>query len=297
MKEEELKKEEERKKAENRNTPEREKKKSKSSGASGTNTPSGRPSKHADPLKQSSSGNNLKKRAGSPLNSEASGNESSRKKQKKKHPLTTAQIQTSSTLQAPPSRPGSPPIPTGKDLKAPAKRRHGSGSDTEGNAGSGGDMSDGTRKKKLKLTMSSKNGSPRGSRAGSPDLVNGTKPAQGTSRAASPGTLLLSFLQAHNPPRPYLKTISIIPLFFPNNNTQRSQNLANIPSLPTQVPPPHHHPPPHPPTPNPNRKRPPSPPARKSAPRFPPPASRSASSSPASKAPSRRRSRRRASRR
>lgn len=185
LKEEEAKKEEERKKAENRNTPDREKKKSKSSGASGTNTPSGRPSKH-DPLKNSTSTTNLKKRAGSPLNSEASGNESSRKKQKKKHPLTTDQPQISSTLQ-PPSRPESPPIPTGKDTKIPAKRRHGSGSDTEGNAGSGGDMSDGTRKKKLKLTMSSKNGSPHGSRAGSPDLTNGTKPAPGTSRAGSPG--------------------------------------------------------------------------------------------------------------
>lgn len=54
-------------------------------------------------------------------------------------------------------------------------------------------MSDGTRKKKLKLTLSSKNGSPRGSRAGSPDLVNGTKPAQGTSRAASPRTFPLQF--------------------------------------------------------------------------------------------------------
>lgn len=75
----------------------------------------------------------------------------------------------------------------------PAKRRHVSGSDTEGNAGSGGDMSDGTRKKKLKLTMSSKNGSPRGSRAGSPDLANGAKPAQGTSRAGSPGTFPPSF--------------------------------------------------------------------------------------------------------
>lgn len=186
LKEEEAKKEEERKKAESRTTPEKEKKKSKSSGASGTNTPSGRHSKHADPLKQSTSTNNLKKRPGSPLNSEASGNESTRKKQKKKHPLTTAQPPASSTLQAP-SRPGSPPIPTGKEPKNPAKRRHGSGSDTEGNAGSGGDMSDGTRKKKLKLTMSSKNGSPQGSRAGSPDLPNGAKPTHGTSRAASPG--------------------------------------------------------------------------------------------------------------
>ncbi len=49
-------------------------------------------------------------------------------------------------------------------------------------------MSDGTRKKKLKLTMSSKNGSPQGSRAGSPDLTNGAKPSQGASRAGSPGT-------------------------------------------------------------------------------------------------------------
>ena len=82
----------------------------------------------------------------------------------------------------------------GKDAKVPAKRRHGSVSDTEGMAGSGGDMSDGTRKKKLKLTMSSKNGSPQGSRAGSPDLTNGAKPAQGISRSGSPGTCLPFFL-------------------------------------------------------------------------------------------------------
>lgn len=215
-----------------------EKKKSKSSGASGTNTPSGRPSKHADPLNRSTSTNNLKKRAGSPLNSEASGNESTRKKQKKKHPLTTAQLQSSSALQAP-SRPGSPPIPTGKDSKIPAKRRHGSGSDSEGNAGSGGDMSDGTRKKKLKLTMSSNNGSPQGSRAGSPDLTNGAKPAQGTSRAGSPGISHSSFSpNALSDCSPLGAFAVFISLSLPLRGPKHSNRIANTPSLPGPSPPP-----------------------------------------------------------
>ena len=166
----------------------------------GTNTPSHRPSKHGDALKPSSSSTNLK-RSGSPLNSEASGNESSRKKQKKKHPLGSAQVQTSNTLKTP-SRPNSPPLPpsssapqpvlSGKTSSISAKRPRGanSGSDTEGGAGSGGDMSDGARKRqRLKLSAPSKNGTPQASRGGSPEAPV-TKPAQaaaGGSRAGSPG--------------------------------------------------------------------------------------------------------------
>lgn len=91
-------------------------------------------------------------------------------------------------------------------------------------------MSDGTRKKKLKLTMSSKNGSPQGSRAGSPDLANGTKPAQGASRAASPGTSLPSFLSSHYPTH----TPAI-----PTNQPPRPSPSPNSISQLTNPPPPH----------------------------------------------------------
>jgi len=203
-------KEEERKKAEEaKSSPEKDKLKSKhSSGTStkGTNTPSNRPSKYGDPPKHSILSPNLK-RPGSPLNSEASGNESSRKKQKKKH-VTSSQpnAHVNNTLQ-PPSRPGSPLLqqplssapqvtisPKASNIPAKRPRGAGSGSDTEGGAASGGDMSDGARKKqKLKLSQPSKNGTPQGSRAGSPDVPTTTaaKPAQGNSRAGSPGIFLL----------------------------------------------------------------------------------------------------------
>ncbi|KAL6718229.1 transcription factor IIF subunit tfg1 [Lecanora helva] len=203
----ELLKEEERKKAEeSKASPEKDRapKGRPSSGASskGNNTPSHRPSKHSDPLRPSSSSN--LKRPGSPLNSEASGNESARKKQKKKHPLATSsqpQSQTNNTLQ-PPSRPTSPPIPPSssgpqprKVSNIPSKRQRprggGSSSDTDGNAGSGGDMSDGARKRqKLKLNAPSKNGTPHVSRGASPEVpstnVVKTAAGAGISRAGSP---------------------------------------------------------------------------------------------------------------
>lgn len=149
----------------------------KQPGTSGSNTPSRRP----EPLSRTASGSNLK-RPGSPLGSEASGNESSRKKQKKTkhlHTTTTTSSQQQSQLQ-PPSRPNSPPIPASQQpsrqpsssaIPTKRPRGQGSGSDSEGGggAGSGGEMSDGTRKRiKLKLNMG-KNGSPNGSRAGSPE--------------------------------------------------------------------------------------------------------------------------------
>ena len=62
-------------------------------------------------------------------------------------------------------------------------------------------MSDGTRRHvRLKLGMPSKNGTPQGSRSGSPDVTNATaaapltKPGKVDSRAGSPGISLLSFL-------------------------------------------------------------------------------------------------------
>lgn len=103
-------------------------------------------------------------------------------------------------------------------------------------------MSDGTRKKKLKLTMSSKNGSPHGSRAGSPDLTNGTKPAPGTSRAGSPGKSLPSFLQAHYPipfpSTPRKRPLSPFSPFPPSRRPKDSKPKANKPPLTGPSPPP-----------------------------------------------------------
>ena len=62
-------------------------------------------------------------------------------------------------------------------------------------------MSDGTQRRvRLKLGMPSKNGTPQGSRSGSPEVPNvpaaapPTKPGKVNSRAGSPGITLLSFL-------------------------------------------------------------------------------------------------------
>lgn len=164
------------------------------SGASskGTNTPSGRP-KHTDPLKKSKS---TLKRAGSPNLSESSGNESSRKKLKKKHHTSPGTSGTSTPV--PGSRPMSP-APSGQARKSsviklnvnpsklseiqnappnPSPVYGGSMSDGEA---TGGEMSDGGKKKKIKLRI----GSPSGSRAGSPAPGRAASAGVG-SRAGSP---------------------------------------------------------------------------------------------------------------
>ncbi|KAL8707197.1 MAG: hypothetical protein Q9220_007730 [cf. Caloplaca sp. 1 TL-2023] len=149
-----------------------------SKNASGANTPSGRPSKHGNAMKRSPSATNLK-RSGSPNGSEASGNESSRKKRKQQHLSTSASI-ASSTLK-PPSRPMSPdygpPSSAPQRTVQPVAAEQASNKRPRGDAGSGsdmsgGEMSEGKRKKqKLKLKMSaSPDQSPNGSRAGSPEL-------------------------------------------------------------------------------------------------------------------------------
>lgn len=163
---------------------------------SGANTPSGRPSKHPNPIKKTASSNNLK-RPGSPNASDASGNESARKKRKQKH-LTTAAPSTSTNLK-PPSRPMSPDYappssaPQRSQLAASEQTNNkrsradaGSGSEM-----SGGEMSDGKRKKqKLKLRMSaSPDRSPNGSRAVSPEVKaekNNGAAAGGAAKAANP---------------------------------------------------------------------------------------------------------------
>lgn len=169
------------------------------SGAStkGTNTPSGRP-KHTDALKKSKS----LKRPGSPNLSESSGNESARKKPKKKHGTTGTS--TPSTSRASPA-PVSQPAPGQASRKSsiiklqvgssklseidslpprPGSPVGASMSDTEA---TGGEMSDNAiRKKKLKLNVN-RTGTPSGSRAGSPiPAIQGRASSAGGSRATSP---------------------------------------------------------------------------------------------------------------
>ncbi|KAJ5514893.1 hypothetical protein N7463_004445 [Penicillium fimorum] len=154
-------KEEERKKAEE------EKAQKEATSSKGTNTPSGRP-KHTDPLKKSS-----RKRPGSPNASDASGTDTSRKKAKGMH-LPTSQ---------PPSRPISPSALQGKKRVRNIPGGAGSGSDVDTGVGSGAEMTEGGKIKKLKLnpsTVASRGGTPQGSRAASP------LPRLSGSRANSP---------------------------------------------------------------------------------------------------------------
>ncbi|KAF2761105.1 hypothetical protein EJ05DRAFT_473665 [Pseudovirgaria hyperparasitica] len=184
--EEEQKKEEEKKaKAKEKEPKEAEKPKQTSSGTStkGTNTPSGRP-KTSDVLKKAT--NNLK-RPGSPNLSEMSGNESSRKKSKKKHALS----QPTHTNARPMSPDNAPSSSAPTKLKSKLRGGAGSGSDS--------DMTEGGRKQKLKLRLSPP-GTPGGSRAGSPAVVGGstagsavlsaggTNRMQGTSPASGTAT-------------------------------------------------------------------------------------------------------------
>jgi transcription initiation factor TFIIF subunit alpha len=168
---EERKREEERK--------EQEKGKGKESGkpgsgasSRGTNTPSGR-GKTVDLLQKS------KKRPGSPNLSDASGNESSRKKIKKTHASGTATPGGRSPTDGERSRQGS--VAPSAPVRKPSAFGAGSGSDTDGTS----------RGPRLKLTVGkaggSRSGTPSSSRAGSPAAQ---APAAGKigSRAGSPAT-------------------------------------------------------------------------------------------------------------
>ena len=129
----------------------------------------------------------------------------------------------------PPSRPTSPPLPSsaasgqGRSSHSVLQRAHGnfsnagSGSDSEGvgGAGSGGEMSDGARQRiRLKFKSSkqqSPNGSPRGSRAHSPDAPNPTTagdpnappsrngPSPPITRTSSPPFPTAADVRAHIP--------------------------------------------------------------------------------------------------
>lgn len=187
----------ERAKEDERKAEEEKNQKESAPSSKGTNTPSGR-SKHTDALKKSTAS---RKRPGSPNASDASGTDTSRKKVKNKH-------QTSHPTSQPTSRPISPsatqvntnvatfanvssilmesPRQAGKKrIRNPALGGPGSGSDLDGAAGSGGELSESGKTKKLKLNppaASSRGGTPQGSRAASPAVGN---PSFG-SRASSP---------------------------------------------------------------------------------------------------------------
>ncbi|KAL2833662.1 hypothetical protein BDW59DRAFT_138028 [Aspergillus cavernicola] len=171
-------KEEERKSEEEKN------KKDSATSSKGNTTPSGRP-KHADLSKKAVAGAS-RKRLGSPNVSDASGTDTSRKKGKNKHSLSQT-----------PTQPGSRPMsPVASSIPGNKKRVRniipgaGSASDVDGAAGSGGEMSESGKSKKLKLnppSVMSQGETPQGSRAGSPNLVVG-KNFSG-SRASSPESL------------------------------------------------------------------------------------------------------------
>ena len=168
------------------------------SGASskGNNTPSGRP-KHSDPSKK---GKN--KRPGSPNLSESSGNESTRKKHKKSHIAGTATpIGSRAQSPAASSQQGLGQTPRKSsiiklvvnpnrltEINSHAPNPNSAMSDGEA---TGGEMTDGGRKKKLKIRLGG-TASAAGSRAGSPT------PGRVGSRAGSPmgtGTSLNLTLQ------------------------------------------------------------------------------------------------------
>lgn len=184
-----------------------------SSGSStkGSTTPSHRP-KHIDPTKRSSSSNHLK-RPGSPNLSESSGNESSRKKHKKKHvhSSTSAQVTGTSTPRAG-SRPMSPaPGQAGKaGAKVGATRMMDVGQGMSEGEATAGEMSDGAggvKPKKLKLRLGgSGNASPAASRAASPAMA---------SRAGSPagnGGVGRSEFSIRFPPLPFSRFMHL-PVF------------------------------------------------------------------------------------
>ncbi|KAI9745501.1 MAG: hypothetical protein M1818_001035 [Claussenomyces sp. TS43310] len=207
QKEEDRKKDEEAKpKAKNAN------KASSGSSSKGTNTPSGRP-KHSDPLRKP----NHLKRPGSPnlSASETSGNESSRKKHKKKHISSSSQPTGTSTpvlsRQMSPSSSSSQPLPGTSPRKTSIVRLNlnptklseiqstvpnpaQATSDGEATPGETSDGSGATKRKSIKIRLggsgspnSSRAGSPVNvSRAGSPVSTGGTQSNQGAAANTSP---------------------------------------------------------------------------------------------------------------
>jgi hypothetical protein len=214
------------------------------SGASskGTNTPSGRP-KHTDPMKKPKT----LKRSGSPNLSESSGNESSRKKHKKKHHPSSQP--TGTTTPIPGSRPMSP-APTSTSQPAPSQSPRKSsiiklnlnpsklseiqsappnpspvygGAMSDGEA-TGGEMSDGGKKKRIKLRLGT---SPTGSRAGTPAPGRAGSLGAGGSRAGSPA------VQTQSMPSTFLyPTLYLFGYFVGKNLEYSFQERLVLPTAP-----------------------------------------------------------------
>ncbi|KAJ0424517.1 hypothetical protein BJY00DRAFT_308947 [Aspergillus carlsbadensis] len=171
-------------KEDDRKIDEEKNKKDSATSSKGNTTPSGRP-KHGDLPKKAAAGAS-RKRLGSPNVSDASGTDTSRKKGKNKHSSSQSSTQ-------PGSRPMSPvasSFPAGKKRVRNILPGAGSTSDVDGAAGSGGEMSESGKSKKLKLnppSVISQGDTPQGSRAASPTLILG-KSFSG-SRASSPESL------------------------------------------------------------------------------------------------------------
>ncbi|KAA8649238.1 hypothetical protein EYZ11_003043 [Aspergillus tanneri] len=183
----------ERLKEEERKVEEERSKKDSAVSSKGSNTPSGRP-KHTDPSKKGTA-TAQQKRLGSPNVSDASGTDSSRKKGKSKH---TSSHPTPQPISHPMS-PIASSVPIGKKRvrNGPAGGA-GSASDVDPGAGSGGEMSERGKTKKLKLSpLASQGGTPQGSRAGSPTPLAGRsfsgsrasspEPFKGQTRVPTPG--------------------------------------------------------------------------------------------------------------
>ncbi|KAF7593043.1 hypothetical protein BBP40_012131 [Aspergillus hancockii] len=161
-------------------------KKDATTSSKANSTPSGRP-KHTDPTKKGTT-TAPRKRLGSPNVSDASGTDTSRKKGKSKHPSTQPTTQPSSRNIFPTA---SSSMPLGKKrVRNAPPSGVGSASDADGGVGSGGEMSESGKTKKLKLNPSlavSQSGTPQGSRAGSPTPLAGR--SFSGSRASSPESL------------------------------------------------------------------------------------------------------------
>ncbi|KAL4936990.1 hypothetical protein BDV06DRAFT_82639 [Aspergillus oleicola] len=171
-------------KDEERKTEEEKNKKDSATSSRGNTTPSGRP-KHTDSSKKLAVGVS-RKRLGSPSVSDASGTDTSRKKGKNKHPSS----QTSTQPGSRPMSPGASSMPANKKRVRNVVPGAGSASDLDGAVGSGGDMSETGKTKKLKLnppSIISQGDTPQGSRAGSPTSVAGRNISG--SRASSPESL------------------------------------------------------------------------------------------------------------
>ncbi|GAB1212029.1 hypothetical protein ATERTT37_001156 [Aspergillus terreus] len=171
----------ERLREEERKAEEEKKQKESASSSKGNITPSGR-AKHTDALKKGTTAVS-RKRLGSPNASDASGTDTSRKR-KSKHISSQPATQPSSRPMSPAAGPSAP---AGK--KRVRNLPAGAGSDVDGGAGSGAEMSESGKAKKLKLNPPgvSRSGTPQGSRAGSPTPL-ASRSFSG-SRASSPESM------------------------------------------------------------------------------------------------------------